>query len=325
MPSAASSTVVSSTVRPRFALGGSLRSVPPVTPARGSDPGDTARFHFEGVGEIASPSLSSARQHKFKVDFRREIASLEAWSIQQNWRPTLPLELQVFVSDDYKISRSLVPAWLGQRGRLEFSTWRMITGEAAIMHELVHLYFPNANRLLAEGLAVYLQANIGGNPAFPNFGVPLHEAVREYLPEMAPESRDGRQESLEPTHLATLDTIATPYPLALSIGRERYQARIYPIAGSFVQFLIETHGMDKFRALFARTPLAPLECEAGSPERWVEVYGLSLADLEQQWRSLILACAALSAGRDIAASAVRRRAARSRARMNRKALTTSVD
>jgi hypothetical protein len=33
---------------------------------------------------------------------------------------------------------------------MEFPAWRVMAGEAAIMHELVHVYFPNGNRLLAE-------------------------------------------------------------------------------------------------------------------------------------------------------------------------------
>jgi hypothetical protein len=43
------------------------------------------------------------------------------------------------------------------------------------------------------------------------------------------------------------------------------------------------------------TPLVPFERDAGSPDRWIEVYGLSLADLEAQWKSLIVSYAPSSA------------------------------
>jgi hypothetical protein len=256
-----------------------------------------ATFHFDGPVEgAAAPGMSTAQQNKFKADFYGELASVRTWSVEVDWSGDVPPALQVFVSADYKISKSLVPAWYGHRGHMEFPTWRVIVQEAAIAHELIHVYFPNGNRLLAEGLAIYLQAKIGGNRAFPNFGRPLHELARELLREMVPEFACGDPGSLAKIDLAELDKIATPEPLLLTVGRDFYdedahgQARIYPIAGSFVQFLIETQGMDKFRTLYARTPLAPLECNAGSPDRWLDAYGLSLAELEGEWKSLIVSC-----------------------------------
>jgi hypothetical protein len=262
----------------------------------------TATFYFDGQVEgVAYPSLSPAQQDNFKADFFREAASLRTWSCRESWSPSPPTELQIFVSDDYKISKSLVPAALDRRGRMEFPAWKAIAGEAAIVHELVHVYFPNGNRLLAEGLAVYLQAEIGGNPVFPNFGKPLHEMARELLIEMIAEFTGENSIGLEKLHLADLDKIATPSPLRLRVGRDLYdnnpvgQAHIYPLAGSFVQFIIDSHGTDKFHAVFMLTPLVPFERDAGSPDRWIEIYGLSLADLEAQWKSSIVSHAPSSA------------------------------
>jgi hypothetical protein len=281
-------------------------------------------FHFTGVGGAAS-SLAAAQQHRFKADFRSEIARLSAWLNEHGWPASSPSELQVVVSDDLRMSKSLVPAWLGRQGRMEFPAWRVSAGEAAILHELVHVYCPNGNRLLAEGLAVYLHTRIGGNPAFPNFGVPLHQAAHEGLSEMVPGLDWDDPKALEPIHVAELDTIATPDALMLGIGPERHgktpheQARLYCIAGSFVAFLIEAHGMDKLRRLFMRTPLIPLKRAPGSPERWIECYGQSLAPLEQHWKSLILASAPRPACRGRAASGDRRTAARSPSRLSKKA------
>jgi hypothetical protein len=290
-----------------------------------SDIADTIPiFDFGGVEATASPCMPAARQRKFKADFCRELANLERWSIRHHWLPFSPAGLQVLVSDEYRISRSLVPAWFGRRGRMEFPAQRAIEDDAAIMHELVHVYFPNGNRLLAEGLAVYVQTEIGGNPAFPNFSMPLHDVVRAYLPEMMPEFTSGPVNSLEPIRLAQLDAIATPDPLTLSVGQKRYgadtygQLRVYPIAGSFVQFLIEAHGADKLRTLFMQTPLVPFQREAGSPERWIDVYGRSLTELENDWRSLILSGAPRSACDNRAVNGERKKAARPRSRLSKK-------
>jgi hypothetical protein len=254
--------------------------------------GATTTFHFDGrVEGVSYPSLSPSQQDQFKVDFGREIASLGRWSARENWPACSPsVDLRVFVSDEYKISRALVPASIGQKGRMEFPAWRVVAGEAAITHELVHVYFPNGNRFIAEGLAIYLQATIGGNPAFPNFGRPLHEVARELLRMMVPEFTGANPESLERIRLRDLDKIATPSPLRLRVGLKVYQddppgqAHIYPIAGSFAQFLIETEGVVKFREVFNMTPLKPFERNAGSPDRWEHVYGVPLKELEERWK-----------------------------------------
>jgi hypothetical protein len=61
------------------------------------------------------------------------------------------------------------------------------------------------------------------------------------------------------------------------------------IASRVVKYLIDGYKIDKFRALYIKTPLVPQQRDAGSPDRWNEVYGLSLTDLELQWKSLISA------------------------------------
>ncbi len=81
-----------------------------------------------------------------------------------------------------------------------------------------------ATDLLAEGLAVYLQAEIGRNPAFPNFGWPLHALARELMPENGagissaaiaaslrtdPAFRTGRNRHTEAADAAALVTMFT--------------------------------------------------------------------------------------------------------------------
>jgi hypothetical protein len=279
------------------AAGGQLLSLRPAAAPMGSaafPEAGTVSFDFAGVVEgLPYPSLSPAQQERFKADFLREVASIRQWARQQQWPPLPVRELQVLVSDEYKIPRSLVPASIGKLGRMEFPAWKAVAGEAAIMHELVHVHFPNGNRLLAEGLAVYLQAKIGGNRAFPNFGQPLRQVVRELVGGMVAQFAPGKPETLEAVRISDLDRIATPSPLRLRVGKILYdstpggQAHIYPIAGSFIELLIESHGLERFRALYARTPLVPFARDAGSAERWEETYGVSLPELERQWRSTI--------------------------------------
>jgi hypothetical protein len=252
-------------------------------------------FHFEGkVDGVAYPSLSPAEQDAFIAAFGKDLNRLRLWCAAEGWLPDAFPALQVFVSDEYRISRALIPAAIGQRGRIEFPAWKIVAGEAAIAHELLHVFFPNGNRLLAEGLAVHLQASLGGNPAFPNFGRPLHEKAIEALRRMVPEFPSGDPDSLDKIHLGALDRIATPSGLRLRVGQQLYQiddvglGHTYPLAGSFVAFLIETRGLERFRALYLRTPLTPFERNAGSPDRWAEVYGVPLDEIECEWKTMLV-------------------------------------
>jgi hypothetical protein len=123
-------------------------------------------FHFTAGNEPPS-AVSPDQQQDFVSSFRRDHASLETWAATVGWTLPAVSELQICISDAYRISRALVPAWEGRVGWMEFPARRVIARNAAILHELAHVYFPNGNRLLAEGFAIYLQGLIGGNPAFP--------------------------------------------------------------------------------------------------------------------------------------------------------------
>ena len=240
--------------------------------------------------------LTSVQKQTFRADIAREQVAVRNWFGRQQWLPDMTPDLNVEVSARFRISKSLVPAWSGQRGRMEFPNSRVAAGQAAIAHELTHVYFPNANRFLAEGLALWIQAEIGSNPAFPNFGKPLHALACEILTDILPEFHLGRQngvDSFAPLHLSDLDMIATPSPLTLKVGPNVYgeeprgQRVVYAIAGSFAAFLIETRGVAKFREIYMRTPLRPQFCDPGTQDRWIDVYRLSLTELETEWKSMI--------------------------------------
>ena len=254
------------------------------------DGGRLGTVEFEPSGEEQRPTV--AHRRNFARDICRELERLKRWAFDRQWSEPSQPTLRIVVSDRFEISRSLAPAWFGQAGWVEFPAWRVMNRKAAILHELVHVLFPNANRLLAEGLAVCLQDEIGGNPAFPNFGQPLHSLAGERMWGLAP--GDSRSDNaLVSLDLSRLDEIPTPRPLTLRVGDEffgeepRGQALIYSLAGSFVQFLIESRGHAAFRKLYERTPLVELQHNAGAPDRWVENYGCSLSRLEAEWKGLI--------------------------------------
>jgi hypothetical protein len=273
----------------------------------------SARFEFtennDSVGG-AYPSVPRHRQGEFVEVFCAEVDNVKSYFIQQQWvpaqspgpLPALPTlgsylprtDLQVFISNAYQLSQSLVPAWSAQRGRMLFPAAEVIAGEAAIAHELTHVYFPNGNRMLAEGLAVYVQHKIGKTRAFPNFGLDLHQMVRDFT---CP--RGTAPNGLDKIALVTIDQIATPDVVSFRIGRRLFDlgGDAYPVVGSFVQFLIENLGagettesrMAKFRNAYLQTPLVPLEREPGQRDRWEKIYGQSLSDLASQWKPFIAA------------------------------------
>jgi hypothetical protein len=84
--------------------------------------------------------------------------------------------------------------------------------------------------------------------------------------------------------MAALERIATPGQIQYP-GLDERDA--YLVAGSFVRFLIERHGFEKFRALYALTPLVPRQREAGDPARWAAIYGADFAKLVGDWRAAL--------------------------------------
>jgi hypothetical protein len=256
------------------------------------------------------PSISYQQQKIYEKSFCDEIVNVETWFAQKNWWTLLSDEqperfvalpetylvrrgsfdgpypdVLVVTNTDYQLSESLVPAFYGHRGRMQFPARRAAVNEGAIAHELTHVFFPNSNRMLAEGLAVYVQSKIGKNLAYPTFDQTPDQLVQAF-------TCGSKKTPLSAINLAALDQVTTPTPLGLRIGPLVYEADPsppYAIAGSFVGYLIETDtlGIDLFHQLYVRTPLVPLERDAGSPERWREVYGVSLADLETGWKRKI--------------------------------------
>jgi hypothetical protein len=169
------------------------------------------------------------------------------------WGDTWNETIRINVSSSYRISRALVPGYFGKRGFMEMPLRAVRNNTGPLLHEIVHIYAPNNNRFLAEGLAVYLQTKLGENPGFPNFGEDLRHSAARSL---------SRVKSLE-----ALNGVRTPNLLSNVIDDET----AYIVAGSFVGFLIERYGLPPFRRLYEK-------------ENYEQIYGKSLDNLEKEWR-----------------------------------------
>ena len=180
-------------------------------------------------------------------------AVAERKKVEKYWGPTWQEDIRIQVSSSYSAASTLVKDG-GQPGNIEMPLDRVKDGRGGLLHEITHNYAPNQNRFLYEGLGVYLQAKIGGNPSYPNFGRKLGVLAGSRLSSVS---------SLEP-----LNSVRFPRPL----DRIMPERAAYFLAGSFVEYLIERYGLPKFRILY----------EDGHYEK---AYQKSLRVLEQEWRS----------------------------------------
>jgi hypothetical protein len=216
-------------------------------PAAEACPGVTVKFNIVAVDAPAQDWLAQ--------ELRKAGDKVCGW-----WGATYSGPLTVDVPEAGGPSMALVPAWRGQRGHMIFPAQTVRRRRSATVHEVVHVFAPNANRFLAEGLAVHAHDQLGGPPAFPNFGGSLHAAAAR----------------AQQADIVALDRVATPAMLP-----------DYLVAGSFVRFVVERHGLGKFRQLYAMTPMVPGQRNAGSAGRWQAVYGASLDQLAAEWRARI--------------------------------------
>ena len=140
---------------------------------------------------------------------------------------------------------------------------------SADTHEAVHLYvagWGDPVALLSEGVAVAYAPNPMRRDNIPRWSDrPVHDAARALL-------NEGRLIALN--------------RLAPSAAFRLFDAEVtYPQAGSFVTFLIERYGLDRFRVLYAqvRADDRPTDIET----TFTAVYGATLAELETSWRTAL--------------------------------------
>lgn len=129
----------------------------------------------------------------------------------------------------------------------------------SLVHETTHVVASGPrgrDRMLTEGLAVYVQDAIGPQ-GYPNFGTDLHRATVDLQTKVG-----------HPVALLDSERIRR----ASDRGDERTLA--YTQEGSFARFLIETYGLSKFLALL----------DGGEPTR---IYSRDWGQLEKDWRTLL--------------------------------------
>jgi hypothetical protein len=122
--------------------------------------------------DVADSDDNALRLMKDMAEGRRKV---RAW-----WGPTFEDTIHVFVGRKYRIQTSLVPAWRGNRGHFYINSRRVRDNLVTTIHNLIHIYAPNGNRLLAEGLAVYAHNRLGGPPGRPDYGRDLHQLAVEH-------------------------------------------------------------------------------------------------------------------------------------------------
>ena len=219
-----------------------------------------------GEPEISykSTAVSRGDRDTFDRELRASLARACPW-----WGASYDGNFAITIEDTRGPSMALVPAWRDARGEMLFRANAVRIERAAIQHEVIHVFAPNANRFLAEGLAVYAHEHLGGNKAYPNNGADLHQAAKPLEPH---------------ADMAAMNLVATPAQLMKSGLTED---ECYIVAGSFVRFLVDRHGLEKFRALYALTPLVPYMREAGDIARWETVYGAKFEQLVADWRGFL--------------------------------------
>jgi hypothetical protein len=290
-----------------------------------------AKFNFGGRFEETSfPCVSAAQRAKFQRDFVEQFTVVRDRLHKYKWLapgtvlpprvtsgPYQPrTDFHVFVSEVYPLSKSLVPAWDGQRGWMEFPAYRVAAGNSAITHEIVHVLFPSGGRMLAEGLAVYLQYSLFPDlSVYPNFGTPIDDTVILFLAAQSADTVYSATDLLWKMNLDALERVSTPDELGLNFAEISIGQRpgfgtgpddqpvpssegkgLYEISGSFVGFLLENPIKDKlltidnFGALYRATPLRPLERDSGDPNRWQDHYrdnskAYSFHELALMWKT----------------------------------------
>ena len=211
---------------------------------------------------ISTPPLSHEDQRAFVETFRAELTKVCGW-----WGGDFAGPYRIEIEDSRGTSMALIPAWRGNHGQVIFRMPTIRQATSPITHEITRAVAPNGNRFLAEGLATHAHDALGGQSAFPNFGNDMHARARQFAND---------------ADMPALERLAVPARLQLP---DLQPQGAYLVAGSFVRFLIETHGLEKFRALYAMTPLVVRGRFAVLPNRWDDVYGIAFEELVDAWRS----------------------------------------
>ncbi|WP_176215134.1 hypothetical protein [Cytobacillus gottheilii] len=119
--------------------------------------------------------------------------------------------------------------------------------------------------LTQEGLAVYTQ-NQFGQPSFPNLDIPVHNFMKYFI-ELDKILPMGNLVDREMTQKLVFSSSKTP-------GNEATVWMSYIQAGSFVTYLIDEYGLDKFAEIYNQPDLE---------QKLEQIYNKDLKNLEEEW------------------------------------------
>jgi len=145
-------------------------------------------------------------------------------------------------------------------GILRLPIWHIKKKRAAIAHEVSHVLAGHQHdALYTEGLAVYFHQRFGRDKAFPYVrSKSFRRQLKKYRKRLLP-----------------LSQIANSNFIFMDLSDKR-RKMCYLQAGSFMGFIVDTYGEDKLRQLNNRPSV-----------NYDNVYGKSLAELEQEWRKTL--------------------------------------
>jgi hypothetical protein len=210
---------------------------------------DTAHYTFQ---HAPGDTVESARQEAFHAWFTRLIAV------------TVPRRIEFFKYRDRDHMMALTGraanGWAEPDAFAVHSIW---TWNA---HEAIHIYTALVGRpsdFFNEGIAVGLSAD----PFRSNYE-PLWQSM----------SVDAAaKQALGLGGVPSVTAIMETDPF-----RRLADTQSYPIAGSFVKFLVDRYGIDPMMAFFR--PASRTETLPSMEHRFVGLYGMALADAERLWR-----------------------------------------
>lgn len=227
-----------------------------------------------------SPSVSPLSHHVDTAHFAFRMSAGDtvntAW--QEAYHKWAVAALQVNVTRPITYNKYLSRVHMGDiTGSYNTNAYANAEGQAfevhtiwpADNHEVVHLYSSTFGRtvaLFSEGFAVAFQINAPAGETVPKWsGTPLHDLASSLR-------QQGR--------LAPLSAIAD------TAGFRAIDPNVaYPESGSFVRFLIDTHGLEAIKRLYGVS--RPSDSGQRIADVFLAVYGRSLADAEQAWWAML--------------------------------------
>jgi len=217
--------------------------------------------------------------NNFTFAFQPGISHAQAQALAKINERAVIFILNLFKETDPRWRKTFTAYFKGYDAKVFFvHHWgRGLSNEAGIF-----MWFdgtvPDFGLAAHENAHMLIRQNWGGSSSF------LSEGIGKYAEAMATDKGSNHritQSNFKEGKLFPLSEMAK-----ISIGRDARTSVAYPAAGSFVQFLVEKHSLNKLKAIYQAVAKAGVD-DTAMQASWVDVYGKSLRDLESEWSSLV--------------------------------------